>query len=106
MSAELRRTSIDDVFELRAQPFADDRGAFLNAFRAQEPAFMDSWGERAIAQVNFSRTEAVGTIRGCIARLNPTARPSWFAACVAGYGIWRWTYGQTQPLTASGMRWS
>ena len=64
MSAELRRTAINGVFELHAQSFADHRGAFLNAFRAREQAFMDSWGDRAIAQVNISRTETVGTIRG------------------------------------------
>lgn len=64
MPAELIRTPINGVFELRAQPFADHRGAFLNAFRAQEPAFMESWGDRGIAQVNLSRTEAVGTLRG------------------------------------------
>ena len=58
------------MFELHAQPFADHRGAFLNAFRAQDPAFMGSWGDRGIAQVNLSRTEAVGTIRGLHRRLN------------------------------------
>ena len=33
-------------------------------FRAQDPAFIESWGDRCIAQVNLSRTESVGTIRG------------------------------------------
>ena len=47
MTAELRRTPINGVFELLAQPFADHRGAFLNAFRGQELAFMGSWGDRA-----------------------------------------------------------
>ena len=64
MSAELRRTPINGVFELHAHSFADHRGAFLNAFRAQELAFMSSWGDRGLAQVNLSRTEAVGTVRG------------------------------------------
>jgi dTDP-4-dehydrorhamnose 3,5-epimerase len=64
MPAELRRTSIHGVFELVGQPFVDARGAFLNAFRSQEEAFMRSWGDRGIAQVNLSRTEAVGTVRG------------------------------------------
>ena len=64
MPTELRRTPINGVFELISQPFADHRGAFLNAFRAQEYAFMGSWGDRDIAQVNVSRTETVGTIRG------------------------------------------
>ena len=64
MPAELRRNPINGVFELLGKPFADHRGAFLNAFRAQEPAFAEAWGDRGIAQVNLSRTESVGTIRG------------------------------------------
>ena len=64
MRTKLRRTPIYGVFELVAKPFADHRGAFLNAFRAQESAFAQAWGDRGIAQVNFSRTESVGTIRG------------------------------------------
>lgn len=64
MPNELRRNLINGVFELQVQPFSDHRGAFLNAFRAQDHAFMGSWGDRGIAQVNLSRTEAVGTIRG------------------------------------------
>ena len=64
MSAELHPTPIEGVLELRTQPFADHRGAFLNAFRAAEPAFQKAWGDRGIAQVNLSRTETVGTIRG------------------------------------------
>lgn len=64
MSPELRTTPINGVFELMVQPFVDHRGAFLNAFRAQESAFISSWSYRSIAQVNLSRTEVVGTIRG------------------------------------------
>ena len=64
MSAELRRTPINFVFELLAQSFADHRGSLLNAFRAQEFAFTQAWGNRHIIQVNVSRTEAVGAIRG------------------------------------------
>lgn len=71
MPAELRRIAISGVFELLAQPFADHRGAFLNAFRAREPAFMSSWDDRGIAQVNLSRTEAVGTIRGLHLQAEP-----------------------------------
>ena len=48
MSAELRQTSIHGVFELLSQPFMDSRGAFLNAFRAQEEAFIGSWSDRGI----------------------------------------------------------
>ena len=71
MPAELRRTHINGVFELVSQPFVDSRGAFLNAFRAQEESFMRSWGHRAISQVNLSRNEIVGTIRGLHLQASP-----------------------------------
>lgn len=64
MPAELRSTPINGVFELVSQPFMDARGAFLNAFRAQEESFTYSWADRRIAQVNLSRSEDVGIIRG------------------------------------------
>ena len=57
-------TPIAGVWELVGRPFSDQRGAFLNAFRAQEPAFAEAWGHRPIAQVHLSRT----------------AKPSWCAA--------------------------
>lgn len=71
MAAELRRTPINGVCEFLSEPFADHRGGFLNAYRAQEPAFIASWGDRRIAQVNHSRTEAVGTIRGLHLQAEP-----------------------------------
>lgn len=71
MPTEVRPTSIPDVLELVGQSLSDRRGAFLNAFRAQEPAFAQAWGDRAIAQVNLSRTEAAGAVRG----LHLQARP-------------------------------
>ena len=64
MPAELHSTPINGVFELVSECFVDGRGAFLNAFRAQEESFTGSWGKRLIAQVNLSRNEVVGTIRG------------------------------------------
>ena len=64
MSAELFSTPLDGVWELYSQPFEDHRGAFLNAFRLQESVFQQLWGDRPIAQVNLSRTEAIGTVRG------------------------------------------
>lgn len=64
MSAELFSTPLDGVWELYSQPFEDHRGAFLNVFRLQEPVFQQVWGDRPIAQVNLSRTEAIGTVRG------------------------------------------
>lgn len=71
MPAELRSTRIKGVFELVSETFVDARGAFLNAFRAQEESFIGSWGDRAIAQVNLSRNQAVGTIRGLHLQASP-----------------------------------
>jgi len=108
MPAELQRTSLNGVFELRAQPFADHRGAFLNAFRAQEPAFMASWVDRGIAQVNFSRTEAVGTIRGLHLQADPHSEAK-LVRCMRGR-VWDVavdlrtdsnTYGQWHALELS-----
>ena len=64
MAVELFSTPLEGVWELHSQPFQDHRGAFLNAFRLQEPVFQQVWGDRPIAQVNLSRTEVVGTVRG------------------------------------------
>ena len=71
MPAELGSTPICGVVELRSQAFVDARGAFLNAFRAQEQAFMVSWGNRGIAQVNLSCSDASGTIRGLHLQATP-----------------------------------
>jgi dTDP-4-dehydrorhamnose 3,5-epimerase len=108
MPAELRRTPINGVFELLVQPFADHRGAFLNAFRSQELAFMCSWGDRGIAQVNLSRTEAVGTIRGLHLQAHPHSEAK-LVRCLRGR-VWdvavdlrldSATYGQWHALELS-----
>lgn len=64
MSTEALSTTIAGVWELAAQCFRDQRGMFLNGFRAQDAAFVKAWGQRSILQVNVSRTEQVGTVRG------------------------------------------
>ena len=108
MPAELRRTPICGVFELQTQPFADHRGAFLNAFRIQEPAFAEAWGERPIAQVNLSRSEAVGTIRGLHLQAPPHSEAK-LVRCLQGR-VWdvavdlrrdSATYGQWQAIELS-----
>jgi len=108
MPAELHCTSLNGVFELHALPFADHRGAFLNAFRAQELAFMGSWGDRCIAQVNLSRTEAVGTIRGLHLQAEPHTEAK-LVRCLRGR-VWdvavdlrtdSSTYGQWHALELS-----
>ena len=64
MSSTVRHSPIEGVVELVARPFSDHRGAFLNAFRLDEPPFSKVWGDRSIRQVNISRTDAVGSVRG------------------------------------------
>lgn len=105
MPAELRRTPIFGVFELQTKPFVDARGAFLNAFRAQEEAFMWAWGDRDIAQVNLSRSEAVGTIRGFHLQASPHCEAK-LVRCLKGR-VWdvavdlrsdSATYGQWQAV--------
>lgn len=71
MATELRATAIAGVWELLGQPVRDLRGAFLNGFRAQEPAFVEAWGGRLIAQVNLSRTDQVGSVRGLHLQASP-----------------------------------
>ena len=73
MAAELIRTPLEGVWELRSQRFEDHRGAFLNAFRFQEPVFRQVWGDRPIAQVNLSCTNVVGTVRGLHLQAAPHA---------------------------------
>ena len=55
---------ISGVVELRSKVFSDTRGQFLNCFRFKDSAFIETWGLRSICQVNLSRTNEVGTVRG------------------------------------------
>ncbi len=71
MTTVLRATQVAGVVELVGSSFRDQRGAFLNGFRAQEPVFVEAWGQRPIAQVNLSRTEAVATVRGLHLQVHP-----------------------------------
>ena len=64
MTTKARATAIAGVWELMGQPFCDERGSFLNAFRSQDAAFAKAWGQRPIGQVNQSRSGQLGTVRG------------------------------------------
>ena len=83
MTAELLRTPINGVFVFLSQSFADRRGSFHNAFRAQEPAFAKAWGDRGIAQVNISRTEKPGAIRGLHVQVPPHSEAK-LISCLRG----------------------
>lgn len=62
MAIQALAHSLDGLIELRTTPFTDERGSFLNGFRREE--FAPWWGERPVHQINLSRTERVGAIRG------------------------------------------
>ena len=64
MPAELFATPLAGVWEIHSHSFSDHRGSFLNAFRLHETSFQQAWGERTIHQVNISRTESAGVVRG------------------------------------------
>lgn len=86
MLTELRATAISGVMELVGQPAIDSRGVFLNGFRAEEPAFAQAWGGRPIAQVNLSRTEQVGCVRGLHLQTSPHSEAK-LVRCLRGL-VW------------------
>lgn len=86
MPAELHHTSIHGVYELVSQQYLDTRGGFLNAFRAHEESFSWSWGDRGIAQVNLSRNEFAGTIRGLHLQASPHSEAK-LVRCLNG-SVW------------------
>ena len=59
---QITPTLIEGVVTVDTTPFADHRGRFMRLFDQNllEPVI----GERVIRQINFSRTEAVGAVRG------------------------------------------
>ena len=71
MDVELPHSLIPGVIELLSHSSKDLRGTFLNIFRIQDPAYSENWSGRSIAQVNLSRTEVVGTIRGLHLQTEP-----------------------------------
>jgi len=71
MPDALHITPIAGVLELVGQPVNDHRGAFLNTFRSADQLYAEAWGDRIIAQVNLSRTEAKGAVRGLHLQAQP-----------------------------------
>jgi dTDP-4-dehydrorhamnose 3,5-epimerase len=62
VNPESRATPIPGLLEITSTAFLDARGSFLSAYRRED--FAPWWGERPVDQVNVSRTERVGAIRG------------------------------------------
>jgi dTDP-4-dehydrorhamnose 3,5-epimerase len=101
MPVEIYQTQIRGVVELRSQSFHDARGAFFNAFRAQEEGFIQTWGARDIAQVNLSRTEAVGSIRGMHLQAQPYSEAK-LVRCLKG-NVWDVAVDLRRDSTTYGM---
>lgn len=76
-------TIVPDVFEITSGVFSDHRGAFVNAYRSHEIAYLKTWGTKPIQQVNFSFTDTVGTVRGLHMQAPPHSE-SKLVRCVRG----------------------
>ena len=64
MNSGISFSYIEGVVELLQQPFIDARGSFLNCFRVHDLNCVEAWQERSVSQVNISRTNSLGTVRG------------------------------------------
>lgn len=71
-SPTIRSTAIAGLLEICSEPHRDGRGFFLNAWRPEEEHWQNSWGQRPVQQLNLSRTERVGALRGLHTQLGPT----------------------------------
>ena len=74
-------TAISGVVVVETSPFSDHRGAFARLFCARELA--DVLGQRHIVQSNFSRTNAIGAVRGMHFQHAPHAEMK-LVRCLAG----------------------
>lgn len=81
--ARICNTPISGMYEIVSRPFIDQRGGFLNVYRSQEDAFSYVWKDRNINQVNISRTEAVGTVRGLHFQAEPYSEAK-LVSCIRG----------------------
>lgn len=78
---QLIETPIAGVFEASTEPRRDHRGAFARLFCADE--LRQAQLDRPIAQINTSRTSAVGAVRGLHFQYPPKAEAKW-VRCLAG----------------------
>lgn len=74
-------TNIHQVFLVQTTPFTDTRGSFYRAFCTQELDLI--LGKRQICQINVSRTETVGTVRGLHFQYPPHAEMK-LVRCIRG----------------------
>jgi dTDP-4-dehydrorhamnose 3,5-epimerase len=80
----VHRTSIAGVVVVENTIFSDHRGSFGRLFCATE--LSPVLGERRIVQINLSRTDAVGSVRGLHYQLPPSSEVR-FVRCLRG-AIW------------------
>ena len=64
MRDNIKLTDFKDLVEITPKSFSDNRGLFISAYKEQDSLFKNSWGDRNISQINISRTNSVGVIRG------------------------------------------
>lgn len=83
MPTDFLATSISGVYELFNKPYRDERGMFLNVFRGNDEAFISAWKSREIVQVNISRTDVQGSIRGLHLQSPPHAEAK-LVRCLRG----------------------
>ena len=81
---EIIKTSIAGVNLVEGAPFVDTRGSFSRIYCEQELG--KSVGSRHIVQINYSKTVAVGVVRGMHYQ-NPPHAEMKFIRCVKG-SVW------------------
>ena len=64
MTARYFKTPIEGVYEIKSDSYKDDRGVFTNTYRSQEDAYINTWSERSIKQINVSLRHSIGNICG------------------------------------------
>ena len=64
MNSRYFSTAIEGIYEIQNDSYKDNRGVFTNAFRKQDPAYIKTWGERSIKQINLSLRHSIGNICG------------------------------------------
>jgi dTDP-4-dehydrorhamnose 3,5-epimerase len=77
----LQDTQLSGVYEAKASPFADSRGAFARLFCQTELAKANQG--RMIVQINHSRTHSIGALRGLHFQHSPHAEAKW-VRCLHG----------------------
>jgi dTDP-4-dehydrorhamnose 3,5-epimerase len=84
IAVKITPTRLDGVVVIETDPFQDKRGAFSRMFCARE--LEGIIGPRSIVQINRSRTNAVGAVRGLHYQQSPNAEMK-LVSCLRG-SVW------------------